>query len=287
MVTGSRGFIGRHLVSRLRHLDWRVEEWTEDVRSLGGYDEPADAVFHLAATVRQDTFAADPGEGLDVNVTGTLAAVNYCHKVGATCVVTSTSGVYQPTGADVLISEESATAPTRPYTISKWLAENISRRQSADLDIPCTVLRIFNVYGPGQHPSFLVPYVVDRLRMGLPVSLRTPEAHRDFIYIEDVVDSLLLAFERGSSGFRLVNVGTGQATRIIDLVRTAKDVFGVRAAVDTSRSPETGPSAVIADTTRARDELGFEARYTLKDGLNAIRDTLDPQPPIPAEVRGS
>ena len=275
IVTGSRGFIGRRLVSRLRDRAWRVMEWSQDVRSLGDFAQPVDVVFHLAATVRRDVFDADPSEGIDVNVTGTLAALNYCCKVGAACVVTSTSGVYQPTGAGVLISEEAPTAPTRPYAISKWLAENLSRRQSNDLGVPCTVLRIFNVYGPGQHPSFLVPYVVDCLRRGLPVSLQTPSAYRDFVYLEDVVDSLILSHQRRSSGFRLVNIGTGQAIRVIDLVYAAEQILDVKADVDVSQAGETGPSSVIADTSKARRELGFLPRYGLREGLAAISDTLD------------
>ncbi|KGF73216.1 hypothetical protein DO97_01550 [Neosynechococcus sphagnicola sy1] len=94
-MTGSSGFIGQHLVPYLQSQGWEVTTWQGDVRMLAGCTAKVEVVLHLAAVVRSQQFAAAPHEAWDVNVGGTLAALNYCQRVGARCVLTSTSGIYQ------------------------------------------------------------------------------------------------------------------------------------------------------------------------------------------------
>ena len=275
IVTGSRGFIGRHLMARLQSEGWDVMEWKDDVRSLAEYDRAIDVVLHLAAAARHDKFATELHEGYDVNVTGTLACLNYCQKTGASCVLTSTSAIYLSPQEYGPIIEEAPTCPALPYSISKWLAENLCRQQAKDMGVPSVVLRLFNVYGPGQHPSFLVPYVVKCLVQSQPLSLRTPEATRDFVYVDDVVDALVRAARCKNTEFRTFNIGSGQATRVIDMVRLAEEVYGEAVGIEVI-GPHTGePFVVVADIGRARQELGWSPQYDLKAGLAAMKASLE------------
>lgn len=227
-------------------------------------------VFHLAAVVGNAKFSAQPNEGYDVNVTGTLAVLNYCHRVAAKCVVTTTSGVYRPNDGGGPISEDSPIDPRQPYTISKWLAENVCIRQATDLNIPCVVLRVFNVFGEGQDSSFLVPHVLGCLQSGELLTLRMPQALRDFVYVDDVVEALVKAWEYPGQGFSIFNIGTGQATRVIDLVHLAEKVTGKSAAIEVNESGTDEPVAVIADISKARREIGWSPRYDLNQGLLAM-----------------
>lgn len=275
LVTGSQGFIGRHLMVRLRADGYEVMEWQEDVRGIIKCDVAVDVVVHLAAVTRHDSFITAPDQGYDVNVTGTLGVLNYCKKVGAACVLASTSAVYRPSQSYCLLSEESAAEPVLPYSTSKWLAENLCRQQSQDLGVPSVVLRLFNVYGPGQHPSFLVPYIVDCLRQGRRISLRMPEALRDFIYVDDVVDALVRASSFSAACFRVFNIGSGQATRVIDLVHLAEEIYGEAVGIDVV-GPHTGErSAVVADITRASQELGWRPQHDVRAGLVAMMAALE------------
>lgn len=274
LVAGSRGFIARHLIGRLRKDGWVVVEWEDDVRSLGSYEDSVDAVFHLAAVVEHDRFESEPHEAFDANVTGTLAVLNYCQRAQAKCVYASTSAVYEPLHSGGYLSEDSPTKPFGPYAVSKWVGENICFQQSSEYQIPCAVMRIFNVYGPGQRSSFLVPYVLDCLIGHQTMSLRMPEAKRDFVYIDDVTEGLIKASELHTSGYRVYNLGTGTATRVLDLVSEAESIYGLSIGTGMAPAHPGEPINVVADISRAKRELEWSPQFKLNSGLSAIKTQM-------------
>lgn len=249
-----------------------IVEWDADVRDLAKCNEPADVVFHLAAASRYDQFNDVPHESYATNVVGTAAALNYCSRVGARCILTSTSAVYRPPDGTRPVPEDAAVRPTSVYGISKWLAERLCHQQARDAGVVSTVLRLFNVYGPGQHPSFLVPYVVQCLKERRPIFLRMPEGIRDFVYVADVVDALFKAARLSNQGIKVFNIGSGRAVRVQDMIRVAERVFGQAVAVEEAAVHPDEIAAVVADTSQARDELGWTAIYDLEAGLIAMRN---------------
>lgn len=279
LVTGSRGFIGTHLIARLRSDHYDFIEWSGDVRTIGQCDERADVVLHLAAATRHDQFQTGLQQSYDVNVVGTLAVLNYCKKAGATCVYVSTSGVYQAPKEPVPLCEDAAVEPNSPYSISKYLAEKICDQQANDLSIPSVVLRLFNVYGEGQHPSFLVPYITNSLIEKKTIQLRMPNALRDFIYVGDVAESLIKASKLRDPGFKTFNIGSGHATRVIDFVHHAEKAFGAAVGIVTDQPHPGELPAIIANISRAKDQLGWEPKYDLMSGLAAMRAAVGPLKP--------
>jgi nucleoside-diphosphate-sugar epimerase len=274
LVTGGSGFIGRRLVQHLTAAGWSVQLWPDEVRQIERCRAQVEVVFHLAAATRPDRFATALAESYDINITGTLAVLNYCRRVGAKCVFASTSAVYQaPVGAG-LLAESSPLQPSLPYGVSKWVAENLCRHH----ETPVVILRLFNVYGPGQHPDFLVPHLLDCLRQQRPITLRMPQAQRDFVYVDDVVSALRLAAEPAVANEAIFNIGSGQASRIIDLLHLAETVTG-RPAVEikTGGANEGEVAAAIADIRLAAQGLGWQPHYTLAAGLAAmVQDITQP-----------
>lgn len=270
LLTGSTGFIGRLLLARLQAEGWTVSPWQADIRRVTECEERVEVVFHLAALTRHHDFTHQPHESYDVNISGTLAVLNYCQKVGARCVFTSTSGVYDAAGGQGPLSETASLKPTLPYGISKWVAENLCRQQ-AQL-VPSVILRLFNVYGPGQHPDFFVPYLLSCLQEGRPLALRMPHAHRDFVYVADVVEALVRTAYFEGTASEVFNIGSGQATRVLDVVRLAQQVWE-RSAVglETVGSHEGEVPAAIADIGRAKQMLAWTPRYDIQAGLAAIK----------------
>ena len=169
VITGSQGFIGRYLVARLRSQGWKVIEWCEDVRNLSDCDYSAWVVFHLAAKTRHEQFQRNPAEAYDVNISGTLAVLNYCKRHGAKCILASTSGIYKPSTDGSSVQETAEAFPSQPYAMSKWIAENLCCQQARTWGIPTICLRLFNVYGTEQHPDFLVPYILNCLLNEQPI----------------------------------------------------------------------------------------------------------------------
>lgn len=280
IVTGSTGFIGRRLSARLQLDGWDTRAWETDVREIARHEEAVDVVFHLAAISQHDRFVTEPHDAYDVNVTGTQAVLNYCQAVGATCVLTSTSGIYRSGPGTSCVQEDAPTGPSLPYAISKWLAESLCRRQAEARGVLSVALRLFNVYGPGQHASFLVPHVLDCLLEERALHLRMPEAIRDFVYVDDVVDGLVKASAYEHGGYAAFNIGSGEATRVIDLVHLAEEVWGKTASIEVSE-PHTGElPSMAADVTRARQELGWTPRHDLRAGLLAMKHSLETASPL-------
>lgn len=274
VVTGSRGFIGAHLVNRLGEDGWDVSPWKGDVRGIGDHSEPADVVFHLAAAARRDRFTVAETEAIDVNVLGTLAVLNFCYKTGAKCVLASTSAVYAPRAEDVPISEGSLIGPSDAYGQSKWLAERVCAAQANDFGVQSIVLRIFNAYGPGQHPGFLVPAIVESLSGGATVPIRMPNAVRDFVYVADVVDALVRASAYGDLDFTVLNIGTGEGTRVRDLLTMAEDVWQSKAEIEPGERNMGEVEHAVADIGEARRVLGWSPLYGLKTGLVVVKESM-------------
>lgn len=271
LITGSKGFIGQHLKAFLRGKVQKIILWEHDVGELTRYKEPAEVVIHLAGASRFEQFIEAPYRCYEVNVVGTLAVLNYCKRVGARCVLASTSGVYVSRKDGAPVSEGSPVGPSLPYGISKLLAENLCREHAENFGVSSIVLRLFNVYGPGQHKSFLVAQIIDALVHRQPIVLRMPEALRDFVYVHDVVEAFLRAACSGYGGFKVFNIGSGIAIGVRDMVSIAERVFGPAVSIESGISRPGELSAAIADITTARKELGWIPKYDLESGMRAIK----------------
>ncbi len=272
LVTGADGFIGRHLCATLRSSgNWsEVLVFQGDIREIADFATEVDIVFHLAARSRPGDFQEQAPDSFDVNVSGTLAVLLYCKRIGARCVFVSTSGVYAVPLPGERVSEDSPIDPAPGYALSKWIGERICLRCARELDLSIVILRLFNVYGPGQHPDFVVPYICDSLLRGEPITLRMPNAKRDFIYVSDVVTVMLQAASYPGRGAIFWNVGTGIATSIMDFLRVAERELGVIGQIRTE-NPEAGnrreKSEIIANPERIGRELGWTPRVDLTGGL--------------------
>ncbi|MFQ5803911.1 MAG: NAD-dependent epimerase/dehydratase family protein [Candidatus Methylomirabilales bacterium] len=278
LVTGSKGFIGRHVVATARRTADEVIEWAADIRDVYKCTEPVDVVLHLAGASRNEQFKDVPHETYTTNVVGTAAVLNYCSRVGARCVLASTSAVYRPRDGTYLVAEDAPIHPTSAYGISKWLAEGLCRQQTGDAGIASTVVRLFNVYGAGQHPSFVIPYVVQCLKEQRPIFLRMPEAIRDFVYVSDVVDALFKGARLKEPGISVFNIGSGRGVRVREMVKVAERVFGEAVAVEEAVVHTDEVPTVVADADRARDKLGWTAVHDLEAGLIAMRNDCRARP---------
>jgi len=275
LVTGSRGFIGRHLVARLREEGAEVHEWNSDVRMLQRFPRPLQAVVHLAAVSDPDRFRLEPAEAFSVNVLGTLAVLELCAGMGAACILTSTCGVYRPCVDGVPIPESSATGPITPYGMSKLLAEQVAETSARRHLLSVTVLRLFNVYGTGQRKGFLIPEILSSLGSGQPPVLNNPYAVRDFVYVADVVEAIVLAITQVRSGYRVFNIGSGRGIPIIEAARVAGRIFQKAELVEKLPSPYTESEhrsdSYVADITQAMNALSWKPCYGLEDGLLAMK----------------
>ena len=266
IVTGASGFVGRAVVPRLLSLGYDVKPWSEPLDAIRHCRQAAQVVVHLAAASRQSGVANDPGVMETRNLSGIEAVLDYCKVSGARCVFASTAGVYLHEGA-VPLDEDGPVAPRDAYAESKLAGEMLCRSASATLGIQCTILRLFNVYGPGQRPPFLIPCILESITERRTIELKMPEAIRDFVFVDDVAQAFVVAATRLVDGSDVFNVGTGRGTRVTDVMRVAARLLAMPAEWSVRASPCGEAAFSVADIRRARTQLGWDPAVELEQGL--------------------
>ena len=235
---------------------------------LGAALEGAEWVFHLAAMGGLLPSWTDFDAYLTCNVQATQRLLDAARAKGsvARLVHASTSSVY---GADVAGDEATPCAPVSPYGVTKLAAEHLVRAYDAQFGIPATVLRFFSVYGPRQRPDMGYYKFVEGLLSGRPVTVfGDGEQRRGNTYVADAARAVLLAAERFRRG-AVYNVGGGEEVSANEALALLEGLTGRRAEV--LRGPERlgEQRRTLADTTRAREDLGWAPATPLRAGLAA------------------
>ena len=240
IVTGSHGFIGTHLCDALeangalvKCFDTKINHGTSSIGNPWGDShtiEQADVVFHLAC-LTQEKAEEEPRLNLDVNIRDTQEIARLCGRYGKRLIFTSSASVYgNQKGA---LSENAPLLPTSNYGIAKLAAEHFVRKLCSDH----MILRLSNVYGPGQTPEDnaycgFIGKAFHAAINGEPIPIFGDGGQtRDFTYIDDVVDALLYfgTSKRQYEGGLTLNIANGEECSVARLLNTMKyvaaDVF--------------------------------------------------------------
>lgn len=266
-VSGARGFIGTRLHKVLRSAGADAIALEGDVRQRSFWEGRFDVLYHLAAAMPAD-FDRDPVSGFNVNVEGMLRALDAASGMSARVVFASTSGVYRPASSGPL-DEAAPVDPPSAYAASKRAAEVLCTAFSDHCEAPAVVLRFFNVYGPGQSDSFLIPYLTHSLATGQVADVRQPDSARDFVYVDDVVDVMVRAAEP-SVPAGVVNVGSGRANSVRKVIAKLEGLSGRRLNWRHAATDLNPATSIYADCRAARRLLGWSATTSIEKGLRAV-----------------
>jgi UDP-glucose 4-epimerase len=287
LVTGGAGFIGSNLVdaliagghtvavldnlttgsranvnagARLHEADVRDEAAVD--RVLG--EQPADAIFHLAAQIDVRRSVVEPGLDAAVNVAGTAVLLGSARRHGVRRLVLASTGGALYGEADAMPTPESAPiTPMSPYGTGKAAAESYCALYTRLHGLSTASLRLANVYGPRQDPRgeagvvalFCAAKLARRTATVFGDGLQT----RDYVFVGDVVAAFVAA--AGSSAAGAFNVGTGIETSVLDLAEALE--LGV--AHEPERLGEVRRSCL--DASAAGAELSWSPATTLSEGL--------------------
>jgi len=299
-ITGADGFIGSHLTEMLvkRGVEVKVLScynsfnywgWLEDLDFLndievltGDVRDPhyckritknVDYIFHLAALIAIPYSYIAPDSYVDTNIKGTLnicqaALENGCERV----IHTSTSEVYG-TAQYVPIDERHPLQPQSPYSASKIGADAMVESFYNAFELPMTIARPFNTYGPRQSTRAVIPTIITQIASGKEViKLGNLTPTRDFSYVEDTCRGLIALAECENAIGETVNIGSNLEITIGDVLNLIKEIMNsnVEVIIDNARlRPEKSEVYRLwCDNTKIHKLTGFVPRCTIQDGLD-------------------
>ena len=223
LVTGATGFIGKCLVSNLERAGMTVYPFAmsmgQDVRDVDAFEplktKNISHVFHLAGRTFVPDSWEEPGQFYQVNTLGTQHVLDFCRAVHARLIYVSAYVYGIP--KFLPISESHPVCPNNPYAHSKWLGEELCRFYSQHYGVHVTVLRPFNLYGPGQGKQFLIPTILQQARSKAVITVKDVTPKRDYLHIKDFVQSCIKSLQSNSQ-FSIFNVGSGCSVSVKELL---------------------------------------------------------------------
>lgn len=303
VITGAGGFIGSHLaellvkyckhVRVLVHYNSRSDEGMLELipRSIhkeleivfGDLRDPfamrklvkgRDVVFHLGALIAIPYSYIASSSYVNTNILGTLNILEACRAEGVFRVVhTSTSEVYG-TAQYTPIDEKHPLQGQSPYSASKIGADKLVESYYRSFKLPVVTVRPFNTYGPRQSARAVIPTIVTQALAGGSIRLGLLTPVRDMTYVKDTCEGFLALAECNKAVGKVINLGTGEAYSIGDIVETIGHILGRRLKVEMDKSrirPESSEVLkLLSDNSLCRRLTSWNPRFTLRRGLQKV-----------------
>jgi UDP-glucuronate 4-epimerase len=254
--------------AQFREADIRDAEGTA---SLFDVTKP-DVIVHLAAKAGVRNSEKFPAEYVQTNVNGTQSVLDAARRNDVERVVmASTSSVYGSASSIPFAEDDPAAAPLQPYAASKRAAEILAGTYCSLYGLQVTVTRLFTVYGPRGRPD-MMPYMLARsCRDGSPVPLFEGPLERDWTYVGDIVDGLVQAAEN-PLGFEILNLGRGEPVALAEFIDEMAAAAGTAPVLEPRARPATELLTTFADSSKARERIGFDPTVSVHEGVARFWD---------------
>lgn len=313
LVTGADGFIGSHLTEALvrkghqvkaftyynsfgtngwldkvpKEIYNEIEFFSGDIRDANGVRtamKGIDEVFHLAALIAIPFSYHSPDSYVDTNIKGTLNILQAARDLDTSKImVTSTSEVYG-TAQYVPIDEKHPLQGQSPYSATKIGADKLAESFYRSFNLPVTIVRPFNTYGPRQSARAVIPTIISQLLSGeKEIRLGTLTPTRDFNYVKDTVNGFLSISESNQTIGEEINIATGQEISIEDLAKVIIKQINPDAKIicdEVRLRPEKSEvNRLLGDSTKLKKLTDWNQQYTFEQGIKEtiewMRENLD------------
>lgn len=317
LVTGADGFIGSHLTEELvkkgyevkafayynsfntwgwldslpKDIMEHVEVFMGDVRDPNGVREAmkgCDAVFHLAALIAIPFSYHSPDAYVDTNIKGTLNILQAARDLGTERIlVTSTSEVYG-TAQYVPIDEKHPYQGQSPYSATKIGADRLAESFYRSFNLPVTIVRPFNTYGPRQSARAVIPTIITQLLAGkTEIKLGSLTPTRDFNYVKDTANGFIAMYKSDKTIGQEINIATQQEISIgqlaEELIRQINPNAKIICDEQRLRPEKSEVNRLLGANAKIKELTDWEPQYTFEQGLaetiEFLRHNLDKYKP--------
>ncbi len=307
LVTGAGGFIGGHLAAELVSLGARVRGlvrynsrndrgtlgWLDpaisaevevvpgelrDIESVSRAVQGVEVVFHLGAQIAIPYSYTNPRDFFEVNALGSLNVAQAALTAGVHRVLhASTSEVYG-SAQTVPITEDHPLEPQSPYAASKVAADKLMDSFHRSFELPVTIVRPFNTYGPFQSARAIIPTIVSQALAGGPVRLGSLHPRRDLTFVQDTASGFVAAARADAATGRTLQLGTGETVTIGELVELVGEVMGrdleVEHEAERVRPAKSEVERLVSNPALATRLTGWRPTVPLREGLGRTIDWI-------------
>ena len=299
LVTGADGFIGSHLTEMLVDKGYNVKAlsqynsfnnwgWLENINCKNDIDiipgdirdphfcknitKDVEIIFHLAALIAIPFSYISPESYVETNIKGTLNICQAAKENGITRLIhTSTSEVYG-TAKYVPIDEKHLLQPQSPYSATKIAADAMAMSFYNSFDLPVTIARPFNTYGPRQSARAIIPSIITQIASGYKkIKIGDVTPTRDFNYVEDSCRGLVMLAENDKTIGEIINVGSNSEISISDTFQLINELMSSDVTLDIdlqrNRPKKSEVFRLCCDNTKIKEMIGYKPQINFRDGL--------------------
>lgn len=300
LIAGGSGFIGVNLIQRFIKLGyqvfvleetegslWRLSDLMFSINIIRVDFSDFKAIRNIVEEVRPEivintiSYGGLAYERLEekiysVNYQGVANLLRACAKIGFDALINI--GSSEEYGlAEGKIDEEVVPRPTTDYGVAKSMATNFALKFAYSQGLSVYCVRPFSVYGDFTPRDKLIGSLFVAAYNGVPVYLRSPEMMRDFLYIEDLIDMLMLICQRRPRGYHLFNAGSGISYKISEVAKKVEEAVGRKIEIEWGDDALVGqrPEGRFSDSSLAKRVLSWTPRYDLDSGIQATKKWFD------------
>jgi UDP-glucose 4-epimerase len=287
LVTGGNGYLGSFLVDALKKENAKVSilslntnpennEYEADITDFETLNKviqeiKPEIVFHLAASISRDRDFSIYDKMEKTNVKGTLNLLQSLQDLDTHFIFTSTSEVYGNNSSP--FREDQVPMPVSPYSLTKINAENLIKTFCSNHNKNFTNLRLFNFYGKNMSEAFFIPQMINSLKRGEDFLMTKGEQKRDFLYIDDVIEALLLTAKDTESYSETFNVCSGIGTQLSSLseaINAELNTPDAKVKVGAIPYRDNEVWEMIGDNSKIHQKLGFTPKTNIVEGIKKV-----------------
>ena len=293
-ITGGSGFIGTHVANALKSK-YEVVIFDRHKPNIEGIEfikgniiddsiqkafEDCDVVIHLAAAVGVKITEEDPILTLNTNILGTKNVLEACKSNNVKKIILASSSEVYGEPLKTPIEESDPAIPITTYGISKIAAEEYVKAYAVSFGLKYTILRFFNVYGPGQSKDFVIPEFVSNTSKNNPILIHGSGSQiRSFCHISDISKGVSLSIEKGDN--EIINIGN--ASEPITISELAKKIIGITNSessiqfvpfTDSNRRRQKEIINRIPSIKKAESILSYKPEISLNDGISMLKGEI-------------